>query len=381
MAEREQQRTTTQRAAYEILPFEKDIVEIEAKIEELERLSKETELNLNGEIEGLKSQLSKRVVEVFHSLSPWERVQVARAPGRPLAVHYIEGMCDEFMELHGDRLFRDDPAVVTGLARIGHVRCLLIAHRKGRDTKEKIACNFGSAHPEGYRKALRKMKLAEKFGLPVVALINTPGAYPGIGAEERGQAWAIAENLKEMFQLRVPIVCIVLGEGGSGGALGIGIGDRVLMLEHAYYSVISPEGCAAILWHDRERAPEAAAALRLSASDLLGLGVVDDVIGEPVGAAHRDPLAAVNAVREHVLAALEELSTLPVEQLMAERYDKFRRMGTLFEDVSPLEAVAEDPTVQQAPEAEDGAAEAEEAAVDERATTDGENAEDPRQEG
>lgn len=369
MADREQRRTTTQRAAYEILPFEKDIVEIEAKIEELELLSKGTELNLNGEITGLKSQLDKRVVEVFHSLSPWEKVQVARAPGRPLAVHYIEGMLDEFMELHGDRLFRDDPALITGLARIGDVRCLLVAHRKGRDTKEKIACNFGSAHPEGYRKALRKMRLAEKFGLPVVALINTPGAYPGIGAEERGQAWAIAENLKEMFQLRVPIVCVVLGEGGSGGALGIGIGDRVLMLEHAYYSVISPEGCAAILWRDRDRAAEAAAALRLSASDLLRLGVVDDVIEEPVGAAHRNPGAAVAAVRERILVALRELSALPIEQLVAERYEKFRRMGTLFEETSPLEPVAES--------AESEAAEE----TPQRAGPDGKNAAGSPQEG
>lgn len=378
MAEREQQRTTKQRAAYEILPFEKDIVEIETKIEELECLSKDTGLNLNGEITGLKNQLDKRVVEVFRSLSPWQRVQVARAPGRPLAVHYIEGMCDEFMELHGDRLFRDDPAVVTGLARIGDVRCLLVAHRKGRDTKEKIACNFGSAHPEGYRKALRKMKLAEKFGLPVVALINTPGAYPGIGAEERGQAWAIAENLKEMFQLRVPIVCIVLGEGGSGGALGIGIGDRVLMLEHAYYSVISPEGCAAILWRDRERAEEAASALRLSSADLLRLGVIDDVVDEPVGAAHRNPVATVSAVRERVLVALEELSALPIEQLVSQRYDKFRRMGTLFEDVSPLAPVAEEPTVEHAPGAGEGAANTTSSG---EPAPEGEEAEDPPQEG
>jgi len=343
---------TTQRAAYEILPFEKDIVEIESKIEELEQLSKETELNLNGEIQGLKERLTLRVEEVFRSLSPWDRVKVARAPGRPLASDYIRLMCDEWFELHGDRLFRDDPAVVTGLARIGDVPCVLVAHRKGRDMKERIACNFGSAHPEGYRKALRKMRLAEKFGLPIVALINTPGAYPGIGAEERGQAWAIAENLKEMFQLKVPIVCVVIGEGGSGGALGIGIGDRVIMLEHAYYSVISPEGCAAILWRDRERAAEAASALRLSASDLLELGVVDDVIPEPDGAAHRDLEAAVDRVKDRVLTVLAELKGLPVEQLLAERYEKFRRMGTLFDATSPLDGTE----LETSEEGEDGTA-------------------------
>ncbi len=343
MADRKEPRATTQRAAYEILSFEKDIVEMEVKIEELEYLSKDTGLNLNGEITGLKAQLAQRVNEVFRSLSAWERVQVARATGRPQASHYVEGMCDDFMELHGDRLSRDDPAIVAGLARIGDTRCVVVAHRKGRNTKEKIACNFGSAHPEGYRKALRKMKLAEKFQLPIVTLIDTPGAYPGIGAEERGQAWAIAENLEEMFRLRVPIVCVVIGEGGSGGALGIGIGDRVLMLEHAYYSVISPEGCAAILWRDRERASDAADALRLSASHLLDLGVIDGVIEEPVGAAHRHPAAAIDAVRARILESLQELEGTPVERLLEQRYEKFRRMGTLFEAASPLEGEEQDP--------------------------------------
>lgn len=366
MAERRPTKTT-KRAIYEILPFEKDIVEIESKIEELEQLSTDTELNLNGEITGLRERLTIRVEEVFRSLSPWDKVQVARATGRPLASDYIRGMCDEWFELHGDRLFRDDPAVITGLARVGDVRCVVVAHRKGSDMKERMACNFGSAHPEGYRKAMRKMQLAEKFGLPIIALINTPGAYPGIGAEERGQAWAIAENLKEMFQLKVPIVCVVIGEGGSGGALGIGIGDRVVMLEHAYYSVISPEGCAAILWRDRERASEAASALRLSAGDLLELGIVDEVVPEADGAAHRDPVSTVLRVKEKILDILAELKDIPVDRLLSERYDKFRRMGTMFEESSPLEAV----------EAEAAASAAETAASGEAAAGDGAADADP----
>lgn len=328
----EQPPRTTQRAAHEILDFERPIITLEEKIAELEALSNETELDLSGQIDGLRTRLDALVGEIFSDLSPWQEVQLARIPGRPLATDYIDGMCDDWMELHGDRAFRDDPAIVTGLGRIGERDVLVVAHRKGRDLKEKLATNFGCAHPEGYRKALRKMKLAEKFGRPIVCLINTPGAYPGIGAEERGQAWAIAENLREMFALTVPIVAIVIGEGGSGGALGIGIGDRVMMLQHSYYSVISPEGCAAILWNDAKRASDAASALRLSSRDLHRLGVVDEVIIEPQGAAHRNPLLTIQAVKERILAALDELDGVDPDTLIAGRLEKFRKMGTVFSD-------------------------------------------------
>ncbi len=320
---------------HELLDFEKPIAELESKIFELESLSKNTSLNLNGEIGPLRERLGKLTGDVFRSLSPWQEVQVARLASRPLATDYIEGMCEEWMEFHGDRLFRDDPAVWTGVGRIGDRRVLIVAHQKGRDTKEKIKCHFGCAHPEGYRKALRRMRLAEKLGIPIVTLINTPGAYPGIGAEERGQAWAIAENLEAMFTLRVPIVSIVIGEGGSGGALGIGIGDRVLILQHAYYSVISPEGCAAILWSDAKRAPEAASALRLSSRDLLGLGVVDEVVEEPGGAAHRHAAETVALVRTRVLHHLDELERVPIADLLERRYRKFRAMGSEFTTPPP----------------------------------------------
>lgn len=335
MADRRKLTTQTQRIVFELLEFEKPITELETKISELETLSHNTELNLNGEIQPLRDRLKTVVKQVFANLTPWQQVQVARAPGRPLAMDYVRHMCSDWMELHGDRGFRDDPAVVTGLARIGDKPVLIVAHRKGKETKEKIRFNFGCAHPEGYRKALRKMQLAEKFGLPIVCLINTPGAYPGIGAEERGQAWAIAENLQAMFALRVPVVCVVIGEGGSGGALGVGIGDRVLMLQHAYYSVISPEGCAAILWGDSQRAADAAGALRLGARDLHELEIVDEVVEEIEGAAHRDPEATMEAVSARIQHHLAELQKIPIDDLLTRRYDKFRRMGTLFSDVAP----------------------------------------------
>jgi len=341
MAERKQKRTKAPRAEYEILPFERPIVELEAKIHELEELSQNSDLNLNGEIKPLRNRLNRLVEEVFRGLDPWQEVQLARASQRPLATDFLECICEDYLELHGDRAFKEDPSIVTALARIEDHRVLVVAHRKGSNTKEKIRFNFGCAHPEGYRKALRKMRLAEKFGLPIVTLINTPGAYPGIGAEERGQAWAIAENLMAMCSLRVPIVCIVIGEGGSGGALGIGIGDRILMMEHAYYSVISPEGCAAILWKDAKRAADAAEALKLSAGDLLRLGVIDDVIREPEGAAHRAPEAAMEAVKAAILRSLEELAEVPVEKLLEDRYQKFRKMGTVFREGEPEEGAPE----------------------------------------
>jgi acetyl-CoA carboxylase carboxyl transferase subunit alpha len=309
------------------MAFERPIEEIEAQIAELESLSLSTRLDISSEIEALKIRLRETIHKTYSDLSAWERVNVARHPKRPVVADYIQEVLDDFVELHGDRTFGDDRAIVTGLATMEDWRFMLVAHRKGRTTKERMECNFGCAHPEGYRKALRKMRLAEKLGLPIVCLINTPGAYPGIGAEERGQAMAIAENILAMMTLRVPIVAVVIGEGGSGGALGIGVGDRVLMLEHAYYSVISPEGCAAILWKDGERSPEAAEALRLTSSDLTELGVVDEVIREPLGGAHRAPSVAMNEVRRVLLRHLRELSQTPVDELLLRRRKKYRRIA------------------------------------------------------
>jgi acetyl-CoA carboxylase carboxyl transferase subunit alpha len=259
--------------------------------------------------------------------TPWERVQVARHPLRPMMLDYAASCFDEFVELHGDRHIGDDGAMPAGLAKIGGVRCVVIGHEKGRETKEKLKRNFGSANPEGYRKALRLMRIAEKFGLPVVALIDTPGAYPGVGAEERNIAEAIAYNLREMMLLKTPVVAIVIGEGGSGGALGIGVADRVLMMENAYYSVISPEGCAAILWKDRKHAADAAEAMKLDADNLLRLGIIDSVVAEPGEGAHSNPAEAARSLKKAILGALAELKGKATEELLAERYAKFRRMG------------------------------------------------------
>ncbi|MGE0144663.1 MAG: acetyl-CoA carboxylase carboxyltransferase subunit alpha [Planctomycetota bacterium] len=309
------------------LAFERPLLEMEQKIAELWRLAQTTHLDLSGEIAALEERLRNQTAEVYGHLGPWERVAVARHAERPMTSDYIQMMLDDFTELHGDRTYGDDRAIVTGLAQMNGVRFLLVGHRKGKTVKDRLACNFGCAHPEGYRKALLKMKLAEKMGLPIVTFINTPGAYPGIGAEERGQAGAIARNILEMFQLRVPIIALVIGEGGSGGALGIGVGDRVGILENSYYSVISPEGCAAILWKSGEKAPEAAAALRLTSSDLRGFGLVDDVIEEPLGGAHRNPQETVERVRARILSWLDELGRIPTDTLLEQRYEKFRRMG------------------------------------------------------
>jgi acetyl-CoA carboxylase carboxyl transferase subunit alpha len=310
------------------LAFERPLIELQTKIEELRRLNTGSHLDLSGEIRSLEERLRMQTAEVYSQLSPWERVNVARHAERPLTSDYVQVMLDDFVELHGDRLYGDDRAIVTGLASMAGVRFLLIGHRKGKTVKDRLACNFGCAHPEGYRKALQKMRLAEKWKLPIVTFINTPGAYPGIGAEERGQAAAIARNILEMFDLKVPIVSLVIGEGGSGGALGIGVGDRVGMLENSYYSVISPEGCAAILWKSGDKAPEAAEALKLTSKDLLRLGLVDKVIEEPLGGAHRDSKGAVEAVKTQLLAWLQELAAIPVPELLQQRYRKFRRMGT-----------------------------------------------------
>ena len=306
------------------LPFERPIFELERKIAELRAIP---DVTLNGELKPLEKKRDSLIGEVFGRLTPWEKVQLARHSGRPQFSDYVRGMCDEWIELHGDRLFGDDHAISVGFARIGGRRVLLVGSRKGREAREKVACNFGCANPEGYRKALSKMKLAERFGLPIVTLINTPGAYPGIGAEERGQAWAIAENVLQMSTLKVPTLCIVIGEGGSGGALGIGVGDRVLMLQYAYYSVISPEGCASILWRDGGRAADAAKVLRLTSEDLLNLKVVDGVIAEPLGGAHRDPAAMIARVKESVLSTLAELEALPNDLRLTQRFQRLRALG------------------------------------------------------
>jgi acetyl-CoA carboxylase carboxyl transferase subunit alpha len=303
------------------------------KIEELKNLSAATGMDLNGEIRPLEELCEKKTRQIFAELSPWERVQLARHPERPLTGDFVSRIIDDFVELHGDRVYGDDKAVITGFGKIKGRKILLVGHRKGRDTKSKLSCNFGCAHPEGYRKALHKMKLAERFNLPIVSLVNTPGAYPGIGAEERGQAWAIAENIMEMSRLTVPIVVLVIGEGGSGGALGIGVGDRVMIMEHAYYSVISPEGCAAILWKNGEKAADAAAALRLTAEDLQRLNIVDGIVPEPLGGAHRDHSIAADLVSDAISTALDELEGMPIEQLLDARYERIRHLGQFFSGV------------------------------------------------
>ena len=307
---------------------EREIQDLEAKLRALEEMQQSTGLDLSEELASVRARLEAKTEEVYGSLSAWERVNVARHAERPVAADYIATL-DEFVELHGDRCFGDDRAIVTGLARIEQTRFMLVAHRKGRTVKERLATNFGCAHPEGYRKALRKMKLAQKMHLPIVCLVNTPGAYPGIGAEERGQAGAIAENILGMFSLETPILVIVIGEGGSGGALGIGVGDRVLMMEYAYYSVISPEGCAAILWKDGARTPDAAGSLKLTALDLMELKLIDGIVPEPKGGAHRDRASAMDTVRETIVRELGELVRIPGDALLATRRRKFRHAGAL----------------------------------------------------
>ena len=312
----------------EALDFEKPLVELESRIAALRQSGTP---DAEGEAAGLEERLRRLQRKVFGRLSPWQRVQLARHPRRPYCRDLIRLLLEDFVELHGDRLFGDDHAVVGGLARFEERFVVVVGHQKGRDTKEKIYRNFGMPHPEGYRKALRLMQLAARFTKPVITFIDTPGAYPGIGAEERGQAEAIAHNLREMAGLRTPIVALVTGEGGSGGALALGVADRVFMLEHAVYSVISPEGCAAILWDDARRAREAADVLRITAPDLLKLGVIDGIIPEPPGGAHRSWEAAASEIRVVLRKALAELRGLSVDTLLQQRYAKFRRMGVYEE--------------------------------------------------
>ena len=313
------------------LEFEKPIVELENKIQELKNFTSQKKVNLSSEIKRLEEKLSRLKVEIYSNLTAWQRVQIARHPSRPYTLDYIQMLMSDFIELHGDRNYADDKAIVGGFARLQQQRIIVVGHQKGRDTKENLMRNFGCAHPEGYRKALRLMKLAEKFNLPVVIFIDTPGAYPGVGAEERGQAQSIALNLREMSNIKVPIIAIVIGEGGSGGALGIGVADRIFVLENAYYSVISPEGCAAILWKSGSKAPEAAEVLKLTAQDLLKLGIIDEIIPEPLGGAHRDPQKMVATLKTVIQKHLKELLTLSVPDLLKGRYKKFRDFGEFLQ--------------------------------------------------
>jgi acetyl-CoA carboxylase carboxyl transferase subunit alpha len=309
-----------------VLPFMETIEALRDRVIELESESRDSAEAVR-ELESTRSELQEAIETVFSELTPWQRCQLARHPERPYTLAYIHGIFTDFTEFHGDRRFGDDPAVVAGFARLDGEPVAVIGHQKGRDTAEKVRRNFGMPRPEGYRKALRMMEMAERFGRPVVTFIDTPGAYPGIDAEERGQAEAIATNLIEMAALRVPIVVVVTGEGGSGGALALGVGDRVLMLEHAIYSVISPEGCAAILWKDQGRAEDAAGALKLTASDLLSLGVIDELLSEPMGGAQMDPGAMAHTVGEAIRRHLKPLRRLRPDALVARRYKKFRAMG------------------------------------------------------
>jgi acetyl-CoA carboxylase carboxyl transferase subunit alpha len=312
------------------LDFEKPIIELEAKINDLRQMGSKR-VTLEPEIKRLESKLEKLKHDIYDNLSSWQRIQIARHPGRPYTLDYIKFMTDEFLELHGDRLFSDDLSIVGGFAKIEGQKVMIIGHQKGRDTKENVQRNFGCAHPEGYRKAMRLMKMAAKFHVPVICLIDTPGAYPGIGAEERGQAQAIAENLRDMTLTETPIIAVIIGEGGSGGALGIGVADRVVILEHAYYSVISPEGCASILWRSSLKAPEAAKALKLHGEDLIKHHVVDEIIPEPRGGAHRNPEEIAANLKSALLKNLKKLNSLSTKELLESRYNKYREIGEFTE--------------------------------------------------
>lgn len=319
------------------LDFEQPIFDLQARLEQKQQAAAAGEItNAEEDLRELKKDLAEVTKKIYANLTPWQTVQVARHKDRPHSEDYVSLLFDEFVELHGDKQFGDDKAIVTGFAKLDSFKVMVVGHRKGRTYKERNACYFGCAHPEGYRKAMEKMKMADKFGLPVIALIDTPGAYPGIGAEERGQARVIAENMFEMSRLKVPIICVVIGEGGSGGALGIGVGDRVAMLEHAYYSVISPEGCSGILWKSGEYAEQAATALRFTAKNLLKFGIVDHVIEEPLGGAHRDPHQMASRLKTFIVRTLRELTNRSEDPSVA-RYQKFRAMGEFLESAGKAE--------------------------------------------
>ena len=313
------------------LEFEKPILELERRIAEIKETAKATGVDLEAEIRLLEERLARLRKETYENLTPWQRVQLARASGRPTTLDVLEKAFQDFIELHGDRAFADDPAIVGGLAYLEGEKVVVVGHQKGRDTKENLQRNFGMPHPEGYRKAMRLMDLADRFGYPFLTFVDTPGAYPGVSAEERGQAWVIAQSIQRMSRLRVPAVTVILGEGGSGGALAIAVANRVLILENAWYSVISPESCAAILWRDAKEAPKAAEALKLTAKDLLQLKVVDAIVPEPEGGAHKDPDRAIRNIKEALLKALEELKGLSPEALYEDRYRRFRSLGAFAE--------------------------------------------------
>ena len=312
---------------YQPLDFEKPIIELEAQIQKLKKELGKQEIDVTPELATMMEKLKTTKEEIYNTLSAWDRVKIARHVQRPFMLDYLEEMAEDFTELHGDRMFGDDNAMPGGFATIGGIKCVVIGHQKGRDTKENLKRNFGSAHPEGYRKALRLMKMAEKFNLPFISFIDTPGAFPGIGAEERNISEAIARNLRDMMLLKVPVIAVVLGEGGSGGALGIGIADRLLMMENSYYSVISPEGCAAILYKHRKHAPEAAEAMKMSAPDLQKLNVIDNVVPEPAGGAHRDKSKTSSNLKDALVTEINALKKLSTEDLLNQRYEKFRNYG------------------------------------------------------
>ena len=314
-----------------LLDFEKPLAALQEELERLKKLSEENKVPVTEELEAIKIKIKKTKREIYAHLTPWQKVKLARHPRRPYALDYIRGIFENFQELHGDRRFGDDQALIGGIAYLQQQPVMVLGQQKGRDLKENVRRNFGCPNPEGYRKALRLMQLAEQFSLPVVSFIDTPGAYPGIGSEERHIAEAIAVNLREMSVLKTPVVAVVIGEGGSGGALGIGVADRVFVFENAYYSVISPEGCAAILWKDATKAPDAAAVLKMSAADLKQLGVIDGILKEPLGGAHTDPKACIKTVKNLLEEKIPILMRLPIETLLQQRYEKFRRMG-VFEE-------------------------------------------------
>lgn len=314
----------------DILPHEKQIHEYIKTIEHLKKQSQANPL-FDSEINKLEQKLEKLKESVYAGLTPWQRVMICRHPSRPHTIDYVKRMCSSFQELFGDRTFRQDHAIVGGLAKIGEMKCVLIGQEKGFDTESRVHRNFGMMSPEGFRKAMRLMKLAEKFNLPIVSLLDTPGAYPGLEAEERGQGWIIAQNLRDMVRLKTPIIIILIGEGCSGGALGVGVGDVVGMLEHSYYSVISPEGCASILWKDSSKSVEAATALKLNSENMLDMGIIDAIINEPLGGAHHNPDVVYNNVRRFILEQWQILKMVPAEILLEQRYLKFRKMGKLEE--------------------------------------------------